>query len=60
LCFFAEEKATHTVQIGNTTITALKKEDTINVGARDKAEGDERKCESDDEEIIDRGQPVKV
>jgi sentrin-specific protease 7 len=68
--FFAEKKATHTVQIGNTTITALKKEDTINLGddessERDEAEGDESdlgsNCESEEEEeVIDRGQPVKV
>lgn len=60
---------THSVQIGSTTITALKKEDTINVGddensERDEAEGDESdlgsNCESEDDEVVDRGQPVKM
>lgn len=59
------------MQIGNTTITPLtKKEDTINVGddegsERDEAEGEESdlgdNLESDDEEeVVDKGQPVKV
>lgn len=65
-----EKKAT-SVQIGSTTITPLiKKEDTINLGdeessERDEAEGDESDLGSnleseDEEEVIDRGQPVKV
>jgi hypothetical protein len=58
------------VQIGNTTITPLtKKEDTINVGddegsERDEAEGEESDLgdgdSEDEEEVIDKGQPVKV
>lgn len=58
------------MQIGNTTITPLaKREETINIGdeegsERDEAEGDESdlgsNLESEDEEVIDNGQPVKV
>lgn len=66
----AEKKAT-SVQIGSTTITPLiKKEDTVNLGdeegsERDEAEGDESELGSngeseDEEEVIDRGQAVKV
>jgi len=57
------------VQIGSTTITPLKKEEAIHVAEeegseRDEAEGDESELgsnnESEDEEVIDKGQPVKV
>lgn len=59
------------MQIGNTTITPLvKKEESISVGddegsERDEAEGDEDDLDDnleseDEEEVIDKGQPVKV
>ncbi|KAG5678957.1 hypothetical protein PVAND_008575 [Polypedilum vanderplanki] len=57
------------LQIGNTTITPLTKtEGTFEISEdpaseRDEAEGDESELsnvESDDEEVVDRGQPVKV
>lgn len=65
------EKKVASVQIGNTTITPLgKKEETIQVAddegsERDEAEGDESDLGSnmeseDEEEVVDRGQPVKV
>lgn len=68
--FFTAKKL-NSVQIGNTTITPLmKKEDTINLGdeensERDEAEGDESDLGSnleseDEEEVVDRGQPVKM
>lgn len=65
------EKKVASVKIGNTTITPLgKKEETIHVGddegsERDEAEGDDSDLGSnleseDEEEVVDRGQPVKV
>lgn len=65
------EKKPASVQIGSTTITPLgKKEDAINVGdddgsERDEAEGDDSDLGSnleseDEEEVVDRGQAVKV
>lgn len=64
----AEKKMT--VQIGNTTITPLtKKDDSIEVhddqtSERDEAEGDDSELgsnvDSEEEEVIDKGQPVKV
>lgn len=65
--FISEKKA---VQIGNTTITPLtKKEDLIELtdetSERDEAEGDDSELgsnagDSDEEEVIDKGQAVKV
>lgn len=59
-----------TVQIGNTTITPLsKKDESIEVqddqaSERDEAEGDDSElgsnADSEEEEVIDKGQPVKV
>lgn len=65
------EKKSATVQIGSTTITPLsKREDTINLNddegsERDEAEGDDSELGSnleseDEEEVVDKGQPVKV
>lgn len=65
------EKKSATVQIGSTTITPLsKKDDTIHLGddegsERDEAEGDDSELGSnmeseEEEEVIDRGQAVKV
>lgn len=57
------------MQIGNTTITPLtKKDDTIELkddaSERDEAEGDDSEmgsnAESDEEEVVDKGQAVKV
>lgn len=58
------------VQIGSTTITPLsKKDDSIEVhddqaSERDEAEGDDSELgsnvDSEEEEVIDKGQPVKV
>jgi sentrin-specific protease 7 len=58
------------LQIGNTTITPLaKKEESIELhddqaSERDEAEGDDSELgsnvESDEEEVVDRGQPVKM
>jgi sentrin-specific protease 7 len=64
---FAAEKKVASVQIGNTTITPMKKDEiAISVvddegSERDEAEGDESELESEEEEeVIDQGQPVKV
>lgn len=56
------------VKIGNTTITPLlKKEETVQIAddgsERDEAEGDESDLDETnetDEEVVDKGQPVKV
>ena len=60
-----------TIQIGNTTITPLNKKDSESikldedeVSERDEAEGDDSELgsgtESEEEEVVDNGQPVKV
>lgn len=55
------------MKIGNTTITPLKKEEPVQIAddgsERDEAEGDESDLDETnetDEEVIDKGQPVKV